>query len=58
MGLDHSVTKSVLRYELDKFRYLDLETVVIPVLFSYGEFGDIYKVLEIKSYFQRFKILL
>ena len=26
--------KSVLCYELDKVRYLNLETVVIPVLFS------------------------
>ena len=26
--------KSVLRYELDKVRYLDLESYLIPVLFS------------------------
>ena len=28
------MTKFVLYYELDKVRYLDLETYLIPVLFS------------------------
>ena len=35
-----SVPKSVLHYELDKVRYLDLESVVIPVLFFLNKEAD------------------
>ena len=34
MGRTTSMPKSALRYELDKARYLDLETCSTPVLFS------------------------
>ena len=34
MGRTPSMPKSALRYEMDKARYLDLETCSNPVLFS------------------------
>ena len=41
--------KSVLCYGLDKVRYLDLESYLIPVLFSEGDGGDRVKCFTVTT---------
>ena len=53
VGRTTRAPKSALHYELDKARYLDLETCSIPVLFSQNFF-----LPELKLVIREFNVLL